>query len=112
MDPGQSPSWRAQKPLPGPTSPASHGPSILGSTICGRFQPMNKSQLAPLVQIKHIGATTADWLTGEVHWGIFLPQIVGASWSWLQRKETTQKHLPMGRAGVGTLLITVISAIS
>ena len=67
MDPGLSPSGRAQRLLPGPTSPASHGPSILGSTICRRFQPMNKSQLGPLVQIKHTGAMMADWLIGEVH---------------------------------------------
>lgn len=28
---------------------------------------MNKSKLAQLVRIKHIGATMADWLIGEVH---------------------------------------------
>ena len=29
---------------------------------------MDKSQLAQLVQIKHIGTMMADWLIGEVHW--------------------------------------------
>lgn len=29
---------------------------------------MDKSQLAQLVQIKHIGTMMVDWLIGEVRW--------------------------------------------
>lgn len=92
---------RAQKLLPGPTSPASGGPSILGSTIF-RFQSRNRSQLAQLIQIKHAGATMADWLL-ERRTESRLLQTTGVRSSQLQRKRPCENVSSWPRLGWNTL---------
>lgn len=110
-------SRRAQKPLPGPTSSASHSSSILGFTHYLQKFPAHEHVLAcpasPNKAHRDHDGRLAHRPTREVHCpvsGSRLPlQIAGMGKPWIQRRNTAGNVTPWTGLGLEQFLIMMTS---